>query len=161
MSNASNSQKKINAWADIESMPSDLRECVHEYGYAIVKACLIAGVNKPGAIHQLVREIWEGARQPGQRGKLAGVPRVYNTLDWVLTQAGPDISAATLARVLANNSHTIAPLTPTREMIAASMNAINGMGLLTKRDKHQIRLRAALLVASEAAVRRTASEVAA
>lgn len=161
MSSASKTQKKINAWAEIESMSPDLRECVHEYGYAIVKACLVAGVRKPGAIHQLVREIWEGARQPSQRGKMAGVPRIYNTLDWVLMQAGGDISAATLARVLTNNHHTIAPLDPTTSMIAASMNAINGMGLLTKHRKHQIRLAAALRAAAVAAETRMASEVAA
>lgn len=38
MSEASKTQKKINALAAIDAMSPELRQCVHEYGYAIVNA---------------------------------------------------------------------------------------------------------------------------
>ncbi len=154
-------KKTIQSYCEIDQMPRELRECVYEYGFAIVKACMMAGVTRPNMIRLLVREIWNGARQPGQRGKMAGVPGVYNTLDWILMQAGENISAATLARVLADNSYVVAPKGPTTEMVMASMSAIDGMGPLTKRRKHTIRLQAAMRAAEAAALRKTVEGLAA
>jgi hypothetical protein len=133
--------RRERSFDDIEHMSPDLRACVHEYGYAIVKACQQCGVNRPANIHQLVREIWDGARQPAQkRGKGC-------TLDWILIQAGANISADTLLRVLENSSLAIVPLTPTREMIEASKAEVSGFNqVCTKSEKHRLRLMAAIKV---------------
>lgn len=125
-----------------DDMPAGLRQCVHEYGFAIVNACLQFGVRKPAHIRQLVREIWAGARQPAQRATIG------NRLDWLLMQAGSDLSAATLVRMLWSDSFVIAPLSPSALMTAASMATVSGHDVLvTKQQKHQMRLRAALFAA--------------
>lgn len=133
------SSRRQNALDRSDEMPRELRECVHEYGYAIVHACLDNGVKRPGQIHQLVHEIWEGARQPSQRRERLGM------LDWVLLQAGAQISAATLLRILAGNSMAIVPLMPSTAMVAASMAEVSGFNVrVTKTEKHRRRLTAAV-----------------
>ncbi len=120
-------------------MPPKLRECVHAYGYAIVRACLDVKVSDPNRIHALVNSIWEGARQPAQRRERGGA------LEWLLIQAGAEISVATLMRVLANNDLAIVPLKPTNGMIDASMATVSNFDLrVTKTEKHRMRLKAAI-----------------
>jgi len=129
------------SFEDIEAMPPALRQCVHEYGYAIVQACLQCGVTNPNNIHQLVREIWDGARQPKQRRPRGG------SLDWILIQAGAEISAATLVRVLAQNNLHIVPADPTTAMVEASKAEVSDFcERVTKTEKHRRRLRAAIKV---------------
>lgn len=126
-----------------DAMSPAMRQCVHEYGYAVVNACLVAGIRTHGQIHQLVREVWEGARQPRQRRPRGG------TLDWLLLQAGAQISAAELSRVLKNNNLAIVPLEPTRQMLAASIAEVSGFNVqCTKTEKHRRRLTAALKAGS-------------
>ena len=133
----------------IESMPFALRECVHEYGYAIVKACLQAGVSNPAHIHQLVREIWEGARQPGQRRPRMGM------MDWLLLQAGVEIPGDTFLRVLENENLVIVPRCPTFEMLQASMAEVSDFTVrCTKAEKHKRRLFAAIEIGSKFMFRR-------
>lgn len=123
----------------IDEMSPALRECVHEYGAPIVNACLQMKVIEPRCIHQLVKEIWDGARQPGQMRKPLGL------LDWVLVQAGSPISAATLLRVLEDAGFVVVPRFPTVEMIDASVREVTWSdGRVTRREKHQRRLRAGL-----------------
>lgn len=120
-------------------MSPALRQCVHEYGYAIVKACLCAGVSKPERIRQLVKEIWEGARQPQQRRKVGG------SLDWLLVQVGAQITTAALVRVLKDNGLVVVPIEATRKMIDASLAECSQFkDRVTKEEKHRRRLRAAL-----------------
>jgi hypothetical protein len=122
-----------------DNMPGDLRACVHEFGFPIVDACLQAKVSDPRRIRQLVLEIWAGARQIGQRGGAEG------TLDWVLMQAGANISAATLERVLADFNFHIVPTNPNRAMLDASMAEVCGFNeRMTKTEKHRRRLVAAI-----------------
>jgi len=133
------SEQTLKSFERLEKMSPDLRECVYEYGEAIVVACLCAGVKDPKNIRQLVREIWEGARQPLQRRKKMG------SLDWILMQAGANISAKTLVRILRDNHHYIVPEQPTTQMINASMNTVSNFDQkVTKKDKHALRLRAAI-----------------
>lgn len=127
-----------------DAMPAGLRECVHEYGLTIVEHLMKHGVKNPAAIRELVRVIWDGARQPAQRLYGPAGSSVINRLDWVLMQAGCPLSARALARVLNDSNYVIAPIHPTAGMIEASMDAIAGMGVLSKREKHQIRLRMAM-----------------
>lgn len=123
----------------VDNLSPGLRECVHEFGFAIVTACMTQGVKTPHGIRHLVNAIWAGARQPEQRSGAA------QTLDWMLIQAGAGISAATLRRVLAGYSLHIVPDSPTREMLAASMAEVSAFSeRMTKEEKHRRRLRAAI-----------------
>ena len=142
-------ERTLRALAKVDVMPPHLRECVHEYGYAIVHAMVAQGVTKPESIHYLVKEVWEGARQPTQRTgkkKSGGRARspVLDKLDWLLIQAGAGISAATLVRVLAGCDLFIVPSEPSPAMVEASMDATNHMGVVSKAQKHRNRLRSAL-----------------
>lgn len=126
----------------VDDMAPDLRECVHEFGLAIVAACLAAGVSRPRTIRQLVKEVWAGARQSSQTSDARG------TLDWLLIQAGAQISAKTLYRVLAENNLVIVSAEPTRPMLNASLAEVSGFTVrCTKEEKHRRRLRAALRAA--------------
>lgn len=149
-------ERRERSFAQIEAMPLELRQCVYEYGLPIVTACLKHGVDRPTAIHELVREIWEGARQMNQRRVSGG------TLDWILVQAGIDLNVLTLKRLLHNNNLAILSLEPTASMIEASMATVSGGGqIMTKREKHKRRLQAALRAEGDKVVRSTRMEVAA
>ena|ERR1700677_2280860 len=133
------SEKTSRSFDRIEQMPPALRNCVHEFGEPIVTACLLAGVREPRRIRQLVKEIWEGARHPTQRRQRLG------TLDWILTQAGAQINAKTLIRILRDNSYYLVPNHPTQQMIDASMKEVANFDLrITKTEKHRLRLVAAI-----------------
>ncbi|MFG1399870.1 hypothetical protein [Roseixanthobacter pseudopolyaromaticivorans] len=127
------------SWADVDSMSPEWRACVHEYGYAIVHCAQEAGVKSPNALHQLVREIWDGARSYVDKRKPGG------TLDWILIQSGAGVSVSALSRILSNENLVIAPKFPTRAMISASLNELADHSVrCTKFEKHQRRLAAAL-----------------
>ncbi|MFG1413438.1 hypothetical protein V5G24_20210 [Xanthobacter sp. VTT E-85241] len=131
--------RRERSWADMDSMTPEWRACVHEYGYAIVHSAREAGVKSPRALHQLVREIWDGARSYVDKKKPAG------TLDWILIQSGAGVSVSALSRILANENLLIAPKFPTRAMINASLNELSDHSVrCTKFEKHQRRLAAAL-----------------
>lgn len=137
-------QKRINSFNVTDTMPPELRACVHEYGYAIVHVFLQHGIRKPSVIHQIVRECWEGARQPSQKRPDMG------TLDWLLVQREANISAAELIRALRYNDLLVVPRTPTRQMLTASMAEVSGFNeRITKTEKHRRRLAAALIAAAE------------
>jgi hypothetical protein len=129
---ASLSGRAARALEKTDEMPADLRGCVHEFGYAIVNACLIAG------------------RQPGQRGVGNGLTRVASVVDWMLANSGSSLSAKGFTRELLMNSMVIIPREPTSTGVEASIQAIRGMGLLTKTEKHTIRLRDAILASTKA-----------
>jgi len=138
---------RLRALDEVDGMPSELRECVHEFGLPIVRCCLKFGVRNPVYIRELVREIWDGAREVGPQNN-----GVRGTLDWLIVQAN-GLSAATLQRVLADHNMTIAPLFPTREMLNASMAEVSGFNVkCTREEKHRRRLVAALAAASKSAL---------
>lgn len=124
----------------VDSMPPSLRACVHEFGSPIVDACLQAKVSDPRRIRHLVHVIWEGARQQGQRTSN------LHTLDWLLIQAGAEMSASALLRLLESKSYALVPNSPTRAMLDASLAEVSGHNVrVTKEEKHRRRLRAALM----------------
>lgn len=129
-----------------DNMAPEIRACVHEYGYAIVNALLNAGVTQPAQMRNLVREIWEGARQPHQASaERKNRPSFLDKLDWILIQAESKISAVTLVRVLRDNAMVIVALEPSPAMIAASMSTVADHNLrITKTEKHRRRIRAAI-----------------
>lgn len=129
----------------VDKMPSELRACVHEFGYAIVNAFVIAGISNPATIRRLVFECWNGARQPRQRGGLnKSHSPVLDQLDWILVQAKAEINAKALIRLLDQNSMVIVPKEPSPAMVRASMDAVHHMGVVSKSVKHTNRLRAAI-----------------
>ena len=139
------SQKRVAALNVVDCMPPALRGCVHEFGKPIVDACLQVGVRDPRHIRELVTVIWDGARQQGQKAaNYAGRSGAVQSIDWILIQNGAPIGAETLLHVLKAHHHVVVPRDPTNVMVDASMEAIAGMGVLTKREKHRIRLTAAI-----------------
>jgi hypothetical protein len=66
-------------------------------------------------------------------------------LDWLLVQAKAEISAPELSRVFASQNLLIIPQMPTAPMVEASLAAVSGHTIVcTKREKHRLRLVAAL-----------------
>lgn len=150
MTNAGSLESRAKAMDMADNLPASLRPCVHEFGLAIVTACVGCGVNTPSKIRFLVKEIWAGARQPSQMGN------AYETLDWLLMQAGAGISAATLRRLLAEYSIAIVPDSPSTVMVEASMAEVSGHNeIMTKREKHIRRLRAAIRAHTAAELAKT------
>ncbi len=130
-----------------DGMSPELRMCVHEFGFAIVNACISVGVTKPRIIRHLVNEIWHGARQPQQRRLFEAdqISRTLAHLDWLLIQKSAGIDAATLLRVLWQSDMVIVPREPASAMVEASMAEISGHNeSVTKREKHTRRLRVAI-----------------
>lgn len=139
-------ERAIRAQAETDNMRPELRACVHEFGYAVVKACEFAGVKDPRKIRQLVYEIWMGARQPAQRNRI-GRQRtpVQDSIDWLLIQAGAGVTAATLVRLLWHSGMVILPREPGTVMVEASKAEVSEFNeRITKTDKHKRRLRAAI-----------------
>ena len=133
------SAKTVRSFERIDGMNPDLRKCVHEFGEAIVTACLESGVRDPRNIRSLVNVIWGGARQTIQK------PPKLGALDWILIQAGAEINAKTLVRILRDHSHYLVPAFPTTAMINASMAEVSNFDIrCTKEEKHRRRLSAAI-----------------
>lgn len=142
------STRAQNALDRVDKMPPALRALVHEYGFAIVHAMVEAGIKDPAKIHHLVGEVWAGARQPAQRtGRGNRRSPVLAQLDWLLLQAGCEITAETLVRVLDRSNLMIVTCEPSDVMVEASLDAVHHMGRVTKSEKHRNRLRGALAAA--------------
>lgn len=133
-------ERRLNALDSVDRMSPALRACVHEFGLPIVNACTKFGIRNPSHIRELVKEIWHGPRQDGQK---AGV---MNALDVILAR-GP-ISSNALRRILADGDQVIVSVEPTRAMLDASMAEVSGHNVqCTREEKHRRRLRAALRAA--------------
>ena len=145
------SKSTLRALDITDNMPPRLRECVHEFGTAIVDACVRMGVTEPRHIRFLVHEIWQGARQPAQRtnigrNKTERSSPVLAHLDWLLVQSGSNVNAATLLRVLLQGGMVILPYNPGSVMVDASMEEVSAFEpRLSKPEKHRRRLKAAVV----------------
>jgi hypothetical protein len=132
------------ALEETDRLPADLRECVHEYGLPIVTVLMKHGIRRGAVIREIVREIWAGARQTSQRRAPS------STLDWYFVQAGIDLNTPTLLRLLEDQSLIIVPKNATIQMIEASMDTVSKHDMvITKRQKHKLRLDAALEAGSK------------
>lgn len=132
------SQTRMRALVTTDAMSPELRECVHEFGMPIVKACLEAGVSSPSRVRQLVKEIWHGAREVDQTGG------ALNALDWLFIQNQGSLSVKTLLRTLYDAGYAIVPMDATRAMIDASMAEVSGFNVrCTRPEKHKRRFRVA------------------
>lgn len=131
----------------IDKMPPELRQCVHEYGAGIVNALVAHGISAPRKIHYIVREIWDGPRGWGANGSKVGnrTGGPEPIIDWLLISSGSSMTAATLARALWERGFAIVPREPSPGMIEASKATISNFDkLVTKSEKHRLRLRAAV-----------------
>lgn len=131
---------------DVDRLPVEYRQIVHEFGFAIYRALITAGVTRPSQMRQLVHEIWHGARGSTRGGKPRGYPGAANLsqLDWLLIQTGSNVSAATLVGILKRHGFILVPHEPSPGMIDASMDTVSDFDVkCTKREKHRRRLRAA------------------
>lgn len=134
------SQKRIKQLDAIDMMPGDLRACVHEFGFPIVATLMKFGIKDTRHIREIVREIWLGPRQAGQRSDAT------RTVDVLLSRNV--VSLKGLTRMLAENNMVIVKVEPTKKMIDASMAEVSDHNIrCTKEEKHRRRLRAALRAA--------------
>jgi hypothetical protein len=131
---------------EVDAMPRGLRECVHEFGLETVRDFLARGVRKPDDIRFLVHSAWCGARGPWQRmkGDGSGSSYVLRQLDWLLIQAGAQINAKALLRLLWGSAMVIITRDPSTHMLDASLHYTDTAGPLSKTSKHRGRLRAAI-----------------
>jgi hypothetical protein len=132
-----------------DAMPAELRACVHELGWAIVREFLGCGIKDPQRIRRLTHAAWAGARSVGDRtgrkGHKGHRSPILDRLDWFLIQNASPIGAETLVRLLWLSNTAIFPVSPSEAMIEASMDAVSPAdGLMSKHEKHKRRLLAAL-----------------
>ncbi len=138
--------------AEVDALPVAHKMIVHEYGFAIYKALIRAGLRNPAAMRQLVHEVWSGARGSRRAGKPRGFAGERNVaqLDWLLIESGAAISAMTLISVLRQSGLIIVPMHPSQPMVDASMRTVAEHDMMvTKSKKHALRLRAAMHAAVE------------
>lgn len=130
---------RLSALDRMDALPRDLREVAHEIGLPIVEAFLQAGVTKPGAMRNIAMMFWCGAH--GQPENRVGAKR---HLDVMLLQAGGAPNAAALARLLMQNQIALLPIHPSARMVQASMDEVGRHGIISKAEKHRLRIKAAL-----------------
>jgi len=110
--------------SEIDALPADVRELVHEYGWSIVKAFRDAGVTRARNILHLVRMVQQGSAEGCAR------PLIY-------------IDDA--PKTLAGNGLAVIPAEPSPAMLAASLAEVSGFNVhVTKPEKHRLRLVAAI-----------------
>lgn len=140
------SGRRFKQLEEVDEWSPGMRQCVHEYGYPIVRMFMNAGVYSPRHIHMLVNEIWRGARQEGQRGG------ALDAADSLLSRGV--LNTKTLVRFLGESDLVIATVNPTKSMVAASMAEVSGFNVrCTREEKHRLRLTAALKVAKQEMMR--------
>lgn len=143
----------LRALEQTDAMPPALRQCVHEFGFPIVAAFVQAGVINPKTIRHLVREIWNGPRSSFQNTTIgSSAPGMQKGLDWLLLQAGAQITAAALVRFLWDRGQlVIVPvnINDTHPATQASMETVsNHDQRMTKARKHSLRLTAGIKAAA-------------
>lgn len=129
--------KRVNRMNEIDGLSPDLRELIHEFNWRMVKAFLDAGVTDARQIKHLIRCVVEGAASySGSNMNPIGSLRLS-------TEAAMELAL--------REDLVVCEINPRDQVIQASMDAVlpyvPGTPLLTKREKHRIRIRAALQTA--------------
>jgi len=110
--------------SEIDALPAEMRQLVHDFGWTVVKAFRDAGVTKAKTIVHLIRCVNEGSVEGKSR------PMIF------LDEA---------PKALAGNGLAVVPIEPTQEMIDASLAQVTGFNVIvSKPEKHRRRLRAAI-----------------
>ena len=131
----------------LDSQPKAIRQCCHEYGVSIVRVCMSVGVRDARQIHNLVREIWDGARHARQRNNNGRAARhaAVDVIDWILINSNSELNSDSLVRSLWERNLVIVPREPDPAMVAASLEEVSGFNIrCTKEQKHRLRLRAGI-----------------
>lgn len=130
----------------IDGVSTDARALVHEFGYSVVRAFDEAGIRNPKIIRNLIYAVWIGAREPGNKPAAAS-PQVFRALNaaWPHLQNAEGMHGF-LCGVL---KYTVAPILPSRAMINASMAEMGRHAVVSKEQKHRLRLQAALRAQAE------------
>jgi hypothetical protein len=129
----------------VDKMPADLRACVHAYGSVIVEAFVNYGVCDPRYIHALVATVRHGSRSGADRSTGHGAEGL---IDAFLVQSGSGETAASLVRHLWQCNLAIVSRDGSPAAIEASIEAIRGMPLMKREEKHKRRFRAAVHAAA-------------
>jgi len=139
--------------AVIDNMPQPLRDLVHDYGFGVVVAFIENGVNSPNVIRHLIRAV----RSVGQDNRgLASESRARGgallaVLEPWLIQQGAGFPSRHLVQVVRDAGFTLLPRNaPSLPMVEASLAALDGRPQISKREKHLMRLQAALLAGDRA-----------
>lgn len=112
-------EKIVARMSYIDSLPKDVRELVHEHGFTVVKAFLDQKITKASAIRHLIDTVRTGSIDPGTGTGGVGM--------------------------VGGRKMCVIPVEPTPAMIAASMATVaNHDMLVSKEEKHRLRLRAAI-----------------
>ena len=130
----------------VDTLPGDLRRCVHDYGAAPVRILVNCGVTKANQIRAVIGSIYVASAEPGNKRRPAR-NKIETMLDDILAKHSAPPIAREIIAVLRSQNITILPCDAIPCAIEASMEAIEGMGLLKKARKHEIRLRTALVAA--------------
>jgi hypothetical protein len=129
--------KRINRMSEIDRLPADIRALVHEFNWTMIKPFLEAGVRDARRIRHLIRCVVQGAAS-------------YNGSSLNPVKSMRLSTEATMELALRDDL-VACEINPSDQMVQASMDAVlpyvPGTPLLTKREKHRIRLRAALQTA--------------
>lgn len=128
--------KRVNRMNEIDNLSPDIRALVHEFNWTMIHAFLQAGIRDARKIRHLISRVIEGAASydGGNMDKVGLKLSTNTTLELALR---PDVVACYID--------------PDERVVQASMDAVlpyvPGTPVLTKRQKHRIRLRAALQTA--------------
>ena len=129
--------KRVNRMNEIDRLPADIRALVHEFNWTMIHPFLKAGIRDARQIRHLIRCVVHGAAS--HNGK--NLPPIRPLR----------LSADTEMELALREDLAVCEINPSDQMVQASMDAVlpyvPGTPLLTKREKHRIRLRAALQTA--------------
>lgn len=133
--------RRADAFDWLDAQEPDMRALVHDFGLSRVRACLVAGVDKPARIRQLLCILIAGQHDHSnkRRSGLSGL------IDSVLTNAGATVSSAEIVAVIRYSGATIVPTDPSDTAVTASLHALDKVGRVNRETKHRLRLRAALV----------------
>ncbi len=127
--------KTIARMEEIDRQPPAIRALVHEYNWNVVRAFIQCGVTNPRHIKHLIMASLAGAAAYGVgRPQKDGIP----------------ISTTLALEIMHRPDLALVQREPTEEMLQASMGAVepyrqgSDAPLLSKREKHLRRLRAAI-----------------
>lgn len=129
--------KRVNRMNEIDNLPADIRALVHEFNWTMINPFLKAGIRDARQIKHLIRCVVQGAAS-------------YNgsSLNPI---ASLRLSTETTMELSLREDLVVCEINPSDQVVQASMDAVlpyvPGTPLLTKREKHRIRLRAALQTA--------------
>lgn len=134
--------KRVNRMNEIDRLPPAIRELIHEFNWKMINSFLQAGVTDARKIRHLIRCVMEGAATYGGGHLQAKDPS---------QPPGLKLSNEATMELALRHDIVVCHINPLDQVVQASMDAVlpyvPGTPLLTKREKHRIRLKAALQTA--------------